>query len=88
MKKTTLTLIALSLGASLASADHPCKDKRKAMHDNRVALRECNKAWMESIRGDAADPADDCAGKQTAFTASVKELKACVKQAKATQEKK
>jgi hypothetical protein len=59
-----------------------CQEKRKAMHTARVALKDCNKAWGDSIRGDAADPGDDCSSKQTGFIAAVKEMKACIKEEK------
>ena len=76
---TLLVLVSLT---PIAGAQSPCKEKRKAMHQGRKAMKECNKAWVESLRGDAADPADDCAAKQATFITAIRDLKACIKEAK------
>ena len=74
----TLSVLVLAFGfAGSAGAKADCKEKRKAMHNARIALRECNKAWIEAVRSRGADPSDDCQAKQTAFVSSTKELKAC-----------
>lgn len=84
MRKSWLAAVVLLLAVSSLTAEGKgaCKEKRKTMHDARVALKDCNKAWADSIRGDAADPSDDCSAKQSAFIAGVKEFKACVKEEK------
>jgi hypothetical protein len=84
MKQSLLTAIVLLVALAPFSAHSraACKEKRKAMHGARVSLKECNKSWTDSIRGDATDPADDCSAKQSAFIAGVKEFKACVKEEK------
>jgi hypothetical protein len=80
LNSTVLILTSFAF-ASLGFAD--CKTERKAMHANRKAVRDCNKAWVESLRGDEKDPAEDCVQKQTEFVASVKAFKACRREEKA-----
>jgi hypothetical protein len=80
MKRTLL--IALALSFSL-NAFPNCKPLRKAMHTARKVLKTCNKAWVDSLRGEATDPTDDCAQKQSEFISSVKEFKSCLRAPKA-----
>lgn len=81
MKALVLVFAAWTLTLAPLHAQG-CKDKRKAMHSARKALRECNKAWVDSLRVEA-DPTDDCSAKQAAFITGVKEMKACLKEEKA-----
>ncbi len=85
MKKMhAMVLFAFCLGMGVpVYAKGPCKEKRKSMHAARLALRDCNKAWVVSLRGNSPDPADDCQAKQTAFVAGVKDYKACIQNEKA-----
>jgi hypothetical protein len=81
MKKILLaTLLGL---CAFTQAAGPCKEKRQALSVARTNLRDCNKAWLESIRGQAADPLDDCTVKQKAFVSAVQDIKACIQTAKA-----
>ncbi len=73
---------ALAVTAGMARADVDCKEKRKAMHTQRQEHRNCNKAWQDSMRGNAADPSDDCVAKQTAFVEAMKAYKACRRESK------
>ncbi len=76
--------LALSLGL-LATASlyaGPCKEKHQALRQNRKALKQCTKTWLDSMRGDAPDPQDDCSAANSELITAIKELKACVREAK------
>lgn len=80
MKRTLLVILALTF--SLYAFPN-CKPPRKSMHSARKAVKACNKAWVDSLRGEALDPSDDCLQKQSEFISAVKEFKSCLKAAKA-----
>lgn len=63
-------------------AEGSCKPQRRAMHEQRRQHRDCNKAWQDSMRGNAPDPADDCVAKQTAYVDAMKAYKACLRDSK------
>ncbi len=81
MKKVKLVLLSIAVLTSAANGG-VCREKHHELRASRKALRECNKAWTDSLRGDAIDPADDCAATQARFVTAVKALKTCVKEAK------
>jgi hypothetical protein len=82
MKHTVAFFLILAFFTPFASFAN-CKPLRKSMHAARKAVKACNKAWVDSLRGESVDPSDDCTLKQTEFVASVKEFKACLLSLKA-----
>lgn len=87
MKTTLIAGILIGTLPALAAFDGPCKDKRRALRESMNALKNCNRAWQESIRLDAADPADDCTALQAQVIDHAKAIKACRKEAKAAGKK-
>ncbi|MBY0369809.1 hypothetical protein K2X33_03925 [bacterium] len=84
MRLVLFTLATLCISASaLTGFDGPCKEQRKALRESHKAVKDCNKAWHDSVRGDSPDPSDDCSAKQAEFVANVKSVKECRKIAKA-----
>lgn len=80
--KYAIGFLLVSLALPAFGVQVGCKDKRKAMHDSRAQQRQCNKAWQDSMRGNAPDPADDCVAKQTAYVDAMKAYKACLRESK------
>lgn len=81
MKLKCLVMIAVLALTGAASAT-TCKPARKQLREARSVLRECNKAWSDSIPRDAADPSNDCSSLQAEFVTAVKAMKACLREAK------
>lgn len=80
MKSLVITLALLTAAPCFAG---PCKEKHQALRVSRKAMKECTKAWYDSMRGDQPDPTDDCSAANTALVTSIREVKVCVREAKA-----
>jgi hypothetical protein len=82
MMKHLVGFFLVTLAFPALGAEMGCKEKRKAMHKQRAEQRQCNKAWQDSLRGNAPDPVDDCVAKQTAYVDAMKAYKACLRESK------